>query len=55
GGFEGGGSFTLDVEMEGAHSGDVNCVAWSPAGGGELASAGDDEAVRLWVYKPPGC
>lgn len=35
-----------------AHGGDVNCVRWSPvrdpAGNLLLASAGDDDALRVW-------
>lgn len=41
----------LRAEAKGAHAGDVNAVAWRPAGGDGaclLASVGDDELVRIW-------
>eukprot|EP00903_Cladosiphon_okamuranus_P012809 g11971.t1 len=47
--------FGLDVEVNNAHAGDVNCVRWNPSGGGVLATGGDDELVRVWRYAPPGC
>ena len=43
--------FALDAFVDGAHSGDVNCVRWHPTNGSVLVSAGDDGAVRLWGYK----
>jgi WD40 repeat protein len=36
--------------IEGAHSGDINCVRWHPSRAGMLASSGDDDLVRLWQY-----
>lgn len=43
-------AFELTAHIEQAHSQDVNCVAWHPKISGLLASAGDDEAVRLWQF-----
>mmetsp|Transcript_19826 Transcript_19826/g.44949 ORF Transcript_19826/g.44949 Transcript_19826/m.44949 type:complete len:438 (+) Transcript_19826:72-1385(+) len=42
----------LDAEVLQAHDGDVNCVAWSPTTPGLLASAGDDNLVKLWRCVP---
>lgn len=37
------------VEMvEGAHGGEVNCLAWAPGEGNVLASVGDDGKLKLW-------
>lgn len=44
--------FSLAVTKQNAHSADVNCVRWSPSEPGLLASAGDDNTVRLWLYTP---
>ncbi|XP_033632816.1 probable cytosolic iron-sulfur protein assembly protein Ciao1 isoform X2 [Asterias rubens] len=35
-----------------AHAGDVNAVRWNPDGSNTLASAGDDNVVKLWKYIP---
>lgn len=55
--------WNIKAEVKQAHSGDVNCVRWSPvmvssaSGGGAqqsgqqlLATCGDDETVRIWMY-----
>lgn len=38
------------LRHEGAHRGDVNCVAWNPKRWGVLATAGDDNTVRIWKF-----
>eukprot|EP00736_Rhodelphis_marinus_P003328 Rmarinus@m.14074 len=38
---------------EHAHASDVNCVAWNPKHGNILASAGDDDVVRIWELSLP--
>eukprot|EP00215_Chloropicon_roscoffensis_P000483 CAMPEP_0198466996 /NCGR_PEP_ID=MMETSP1456-20131121/4373_1 /TAXON_ID=1461544 ORGANISM="Unidentified sp., Strain RCC1871" /NCGR_SAMPLE_ID=MMETSP1456 /ASSEMBLY_ACC=CAM_ASM_001119 /LENGTH=351 /DNA_ID=CAMNT_0044192977 /DNA_START=222 /DNA_END=1273 /DNA_ORIENTATION=+ len=38
----------LVKEIRGAHDGDVNCVRFNPKDPGVLASAGDDEVVKVW-------
>lgn len=43
-----GRSYGLVASKEEAHDGDVNCVQWSKAEAGLLASAGDDGLVRIW-------
>lgn len=43
--------FDVDVVVEGAHVGDVNCVRWHPRDGGCLVSCGDDGAVKIWRYE----
>ncbi|KAA6430054.1 MAG: putative cytosolic iron-sulfur assembly -like [Trebouxia sp. A1-2] len=45
-------TFCLAVTKQNAHSADVNCVRWSPSKPDLLASAGDDNTVRLWLYTP---
>lgn len=45
-------SFQLVVNKSNAHPSDVNCVRWSPTDLSLLASAGDDNAIRLWRYTP---
>lgn len=45
------GVFSLVGCREHAHSGDVNCVRWSPRERGLLASCGDDQLVKLWRYR----
>lgn len=34
--------------IEGAHEGEVNCVAWSPCEADILASVGDDGKLKIW-------
>eukprot|EP00879_Flechtneria_rotunda_P009244 GHRR01009677.1.p1 GENE.GHRR01009677.1~~GHRR01009677.1.p1 ORF type:complete len:271 (+),score=90.45 GHRR01009677.1:85-813(+) len=34
-----------------AHDADVNCVKWHPKQQGLLASCGDDNVIKLWVYQ----
>eukprot|EP00873_Tetraselmis_striata_P005974 jgi/Tetstr1/426238/TSEL_016558.t1 len=36
---------------EAAHASDVNCVRWNPTRTGMLASAGDDEVVKIWQLR----
>ena len=45
-------AFQLAVTKRAAHSADVNCVRWSPTDPCLLASAGDDNTVKLWRYRP---
>lgn len=40
-------NFVLAASVD-AHRQDVNCVQWNPTKAGLLASAGDDEVVKLW-------
>ncbi len=35
-----------------AHPADVNCVRWNPKQTRLLASAGDDNSIRLWRMPP---
>lgn len=42
--------FSLDVSVQKAHDGDVNCVKWHPTDGRLFASAGDDGLVKIWRY-----
>jgi WD40 repeat protein len=52
----------LDVEVPGAHEGDVNSVSWAPRAATEtgkkswniLATGGDDGLVKLWRYSSVG-
>lgn len=39
------------AKKEKAHSTDINCVQWHPKDGGILATAGDDEVIRMWRVK----
>ena len=34
--------------VEGAHEGEINCVAWSPCESDILASVGDDGRLKMW-------
>jgi WD40 repeat protein len=43
-------TLTCDVAVEKAHQADVNCVRWNPVRPGVLASAGDDQVVKVWAY-----
>ena len=45
-------SFKMFVHREQAHDFDVNCVRWHPKDPLLLASAGDDNSVKLWRYTP---
>jgi WD40 repeat protein len=49
-------SFICDTHKVKAHEGDVNCVRWNPTAGKAhlLASAGDDQVVRLWTFRRSG-
>eukprot|EP00891_Asterochloris_glomerata_P002749 jgi/Astpho2/2749/e_gw1.00050.142.1_t len=42
--------FRMSVHKEQAHDFDVNCVRWHPKDPLLLASAGDDNSVKLWRY-----
>ena len=44
--------FQLALTKQQAHNADVNCVQWSPKDPTLLATAGDDNTVRLWRYRP---
>ena len=51
-----GGGLVLEATLPRAHDLDVNGVAWSPTSvdtGCMLATCGDDETVKLWLYTPP--
>lgn len=41
-------TFELVGAVDRAHQQDVNCVAWSPAQAGLLASCSDDGDIKLW-------
>ncbi|XP_060528597.1 probable cytosolic iron-sulfur protein assembly protein Ciao1 [Cylas formicarius] len=41
-------TFSLTASVEGAHSQDVNCVAWNPTVKGYLASCSDDGEIKIW-------
>ncbi len=43
-------AFRCLVQVRGAHAADVNCVRWNPRRPGLLASAGDDQVVKVWRY-----
>eukprot|EP00743_Colponemidia_sp_Colp-15_P003696 GILK01003988.1.p1 GENE.GILK01003988.1~~GILK01003988.1.p1 ORF type:complete len:339 (+),score=47.11 GILK01003988.1:40-1017(+) len=45
---EEGVHFDLAVHKESAHNSDVNCVCWHPTDGALLASAADDNTVKIW-------
>lgn len=48
----GAAAFQLALTKQQAHNADVNCVRWSPKDPTLLATAGDDNTVRLWRYRP---
>lgn len=41
-------TWAVEAMLDRAHSGDVNCVAWSRMDENSLASCGDDGLVRVW-------
>lgn len=41
-------NFEIVTRVKGAHSEDVNCVAWNPKEEGLLASCSDDGKIKLW-------
>jgi WD40 repeat protein len=43
-------SYSLTVAAEKAHSQDINSVAWNPKHHEILASASDDNIIKLWTY-----
>eukprot|EP00299_Pterocystis_sp_00344_P019416 c9637_g1_i1.p1 GENE.c9637_g1_i1~~c9637_g1_i1.p1 ORF type:complete len:206 (-),score=63.78 c9637_g1_i1:44-661(-) len=43
-------NFSNVCKIESAHAGDVNCVSWNPTIVGLLASAGDDDKIKLWKW-----
>ena len=45
-------AFQLALTKQQAHNADVNCVRWSPQDPMLLATAGDDNTVKLWRYRP---
>jgi WD40 repeat protein len=45
-----GPSFSLVAAEEKAHDCDVNCVAWNPVHPNILATAGDDQHIKIWSY-----
>ena len=45
-------AFQLALTKQQAHNADVNCVRWSPKDPRLLATAGDDNTVRIWQYRP---
>ena len=45
-------AFKLALNKASAHHSDVNCVRWSPVDPTLLASAGDDNTIRLWRFTP---
>lgn len=47
-------SFVCEADVPGAHDADVNCVRWNPVRPDLLASAGDDQAVRIWSFRRRG-
>jgi WD40 repeat protein len=47
-GGDGSGGWAQVAAAERAHAADANAVRWHPRGGGLLASAGDDNCVRIW-------
>lgn len=51
-GDHGAAAFQLALTKQQAHNADVNCVRWSPKDPTLLATAGDDNTIRLWRYRP---
>lgn len=47
-------SFRCVAHVRKAHTADVNCVRWNPRRPELLASAGDDQLVKVWRYDPEG-
>jgi WD40 repeat protein len=47
-------SFRCVAHAAGAHAADVNCVRWNPRRAHLLASAGDDQLVKVWRFDPEG-
>ncbi|XP_062516159.1 probable cytosolic iron-sulfur protein assembly protein CIAO1 homolog [Corticium candelabrum] len=43
-------SFSVTVSVDKAHSQDVNSVSWNPKRPDLLASASDDNSIKLWTY-----
>mmetsp|Transcript_38827 Transcript_38827/g.89492 ORF Transcript_38827/g.89492 Transcript_38827/m.89492 type:complete len:385 (-) Transcript_38827:77-1231(-) len=46
-----GARLTMVAEVKEAHQGDVNSVRWNPKQPGVLASAGDDQLIRIWTHR----
>lgn len=44
-------TFDLIETVHGAHSQDINSVAWNPTQPGLLASGSDDSEVKIWTFK----
>lgn len=44
-------SWVQVASVEGAHAADINCVRWHPKEKGLLATASDDNAIKLWRLK----
>ena len=47
-------TFVCEARVEKAHEADVNCVRWNPVRPWLLASAGDDQVVRVWEFRRRG-
>ena len=47
-------SFVCETHVPKAHDSDVNCVRWNPVRPHLLASAGDDQMVRVWAFRGSG-
>ena len=43
-------SFRCVAHVPSAHASDVNCVRWNPRRPELLASAGDDQLVKIWRF-----
>ena len=44
-------SFGLACRVASAHSGDVNCVSWSPSSSDTFITGGDDGRIKVWRCK----